>query len=260
MSYRTRKSAVSMYRAVDSVYPENNTSMMPPRQHSSSCNTFSSQSVLKTVQRFVSSVNAMNETVMVPCRLLDMDVQSMKNKDVPEILKNSNDPYAVYSMLNATKNDLMYGPSTEDDDDITPSHDTTSDRWSSPYDSSSNETNSVVHNSSQNNNSNSVNNNSRNISNKSEPMRRQSTLSMVSVASTASDCSTESDIVETSPTESIGEESSPETSGESSTGTETVSKVSAQLRNHLIGLQSCLTQLCDTANFISDCYQEDVTK
>ncbi|XP_018018650.1 myb-like protein A [Hyalella azteca] len=271
MTERSRKStAVRMFRSVDTVYPENSTSLMPPRQHSSNSNTFSSQSVLKTVQKFVTSVNAMNETVMVPCRLLDMDFSAMKDKTVPELLKNSNDPYAVYCLLNTTKNDLMYGPSTEDDDEVTPQHDSTSDRWSSPCDSSGSETNSVVQNSAYNtqhngNSSNTVNNNvspaSRNshAPNKSAPARRQSTLSMISVASSSSECSSECDLAETS-TESAEDASAGLGSEVQSSAPETVIQVSAQLRDHLIGLQNCLTQLSETANFISDCYQEELVK
>ncbi|KAA0202213.1 hypothetical protein HAZT_HAZT003591 [Hyalella azteca] len=231
MTERSRKStAVRMFRSVDTVYPENSTSLMPPRQHSSNSNTFSSQSVLKTVQKFVTSVNAMNETVMVPCRLLDMDFSAMKDKTVPELLKNSNDPYAVYCLLNTTKNDLMYGPSTEDDDEVTPQHDSTSDRCRNSH-----------------------------APNKSAPARRQSTLSMISVASSSSECSSECDLAETS-TESAEDASAGLGSEVQSSAPETVIQVSAQLRDHLIGLQNCLTQLSETANFISDCYQEELVK
>jgi len=71
---------------------------------------FSRSSVLSVMDRFVQAVDNMNETVMVPSRLMDIsyDLDNSSNgaaADGSEV----NDYYAFYSMLNAMKNELLWG-------------------------------------------------------------------------------------------------------------------------------------------------------
>lgn len=278
------------------MYSQNQQRLISRSQHLHSGGSFSSQSVMTAVQDFVLAVNTMNETIMVPCRLLDMDMTNSQNKPVPELLRGETDPHAVYGMLNATKNDLMYGLPTLDEDDIIQSstsssrlQDSSSDRWSSPCDSSSSDTVSIVGSSSSTNpastntnntttfRSNSINNINNNINSgnktaavaeKQQPRRRESTLSMVSVASSSgSDCGSgpESDITEESP-DGTGDEvdsalgTEDRTAPPASASPASVSQASAHLRGHLMGLYSCLTQLSKTAAYITDRYQEEINE
>lgn len=69
------------------------------------------------MEKFVRTVNAMDETILVPCRLMDMKVgdgvdPSAKPKKHPkntnDILENA-DLFDVYNMLNSIKADLLWG-------------------------------------------------------------------------------------------------------------------------------------------------------
>uniref|UniRef100_A0A2P2HXQ8 Myb-like protein A n=2 Tax=Hirondellea gigas TaxID=1518452 RepID=A0A2P2HXQ8_9CRUS len=243
--------------------------MMSRSEHRNTGGTFSSQSVLTAVQRFVNSVNTMNETIMVPSRLLDMDITSIENQSIPVLLRGDSDPFAVYGMLNGTKNDLMYGlPTTEKEELLkaAKNKENTSDRWSSPYDSVSDIT-STINNSYNHLNSNSttcstnsvVSNNHASNSNsritKPVPSRRTSTLSMISVNSSGSESGGESDIVE-----EASDEVDSDIGTDDSSAPESVAQASAQLREHLIGLYSSLTQLSEAAVYISDRYQEVISQ
>lgn len=78
------------------------------------CAEFSQQSILSAMDRFVQAVNNMDDTVMVPSRLLDMSLQNETTKDtsvVPRSVLNSTDLHGFYNMLNAVKNELIWGPS-----------------------------------------------------------------------------------------------------------------------------------------------------
>ncbi|ROT74231.1 putative Mid1-interacting protein [Penaeus vannamei] len=150
---------------------------------------FSSQSILCAMDRFVKAVNNMNETVMVPCRLLDMEVENKKSSDkVPVLLRTGGNPYSFYSVLNSVKNDLIWGPTSNDDDDNENSTSTTNNtRWSDP----------------------------------------------VAVSSVEA------------------EDMAPEL---------TAAALTNNLRTHLLGLHTCLSNLTDTAAFITERYQEEATQ
>lgn len=64
---------------------------------------FSQQSVLSAMDRFVLAVDNMNETVMVPSRLMDMSADN-KISTTPSI-----DLHAFYTMLNTVKTELIWG-------------------------------------------------------------------------------------------------------------------------------------------------------
>ncbi|XP_046550737.1 mid1-interacting protein 1A-like [Haliotis rubra] len=82
--------------------------------HSSDSNQ---QSLLAALNRFVQAVNAMDDTVMIPCRLRDMEVTARpeitvenNNKAVLPTLPAGADLYSFYSMLNAIKQEIITGP------------------------------------------------------------------------------------------------------------------------------------------------------
>ncbi|CAL4091085.1 unnamed protein product [Meganyctiphanes norvegica] len=187
---------------------------------------FSSQSVLCDMNRFIKSVNNMNETVMVPSRLLDIEVKS--NSKVPVMLRGGGDPYTFYNVLNSVKNDLIWGPTSnddeEDEDDLSSSSSssalTSGTSWSDPNTPTTTNNNLKRH------------------------VRRQSTLSNISMIST-SDAESDGSTVSDGGDSGVDPEDSTEA-------------VTATLRNHLIGLQSCLTHLTNTASYITERYQEEV--
>ena len=85
------------------------------------------QSLLSAMNRFVHAVNIMDETVMIPSKLQDMEVSnkpmitssptSNKSALVPATDATSpGDLYNYYTMLNAIKCELVRGP-TEDEED-----------------------------------------------------------------------------------------------------------------------------------------------
>jgi len=77
---------------------------------------FSHHSILNTMEKFVKTVNAMDETILVPCRLMDLKVGDEQDPTVPKHkskqvagLLNAADLFDVYNMLNSIKADLLWG-------------------------------------------------------------------------------------------------------------------------------------------------------
>lgn len=188
---------------------------------------FSSQSVLCDMNKFIKTVNNMNETVMVPSRLLDLEIKSTSK--VPVMLRGGGDPYTFFNVINSVKNDLIWGPTSNDDDDdqddlssSSSSSLTSGTSWSDPNTPTSKTDNN---------------------NHLKRHVRRQSTLSNISM--TSSDIESEGSNV------SEGGDSGVDTED----GTEAVT---ATLRNHLVGLQQCLAHLTNTASYITERYQEEV--
>lgn len=92
----------------NSVVRPERTSRRPSRQSEEkfSC---SQQSVLSAMDRFVTAVNNMDATVLVPSRLRDMDV-SKTSQPPPSTISNP-DLFTYYNMLKDVKNELLWGPS-----------------------------------------------------------------------------------------------------------------------------------------------------
>ncbi|XP_064117244.1 mid1-interacting protein 1A-like [Macrobrachium nipponense] len=222
-----------LYESVDNYHSmgfmDNSVRLNNPRD----LNDFSSQSIVCAMDRFVKAVNNMNETIMVPCRLLDMEVVAQKpSSKVPKLLKNGGDPYSYYSLLNSVKNDLILGASSNDEDTTTtdrtpmmlPSINST--RWTDEG-----ETRDEA---------------------KKEALRRQSTMSL---ASDSSSNTSEMDSVAETCSESAEDD---DRSSEGEENTLVANNVTQALHSHLVGLHACLKNLTDTATYITDCYKESV--
>ncbi|KAJ8983074.1 hypothetical protein NQ317_007116 [Molorchus minor] len=69
---------------------------------------FSHQSILNVMEKFVKTVNKMDETILVPCRL--MDQKSLHS--VHEFF-DSTDLFEIYNMLNGVKDGLLWGQSQD---------------------------------------------------------------------------------------------------------------------------------------------------
>jgi hypothetical protein len=64
------------------------------------------------MEKFVKTVNAMDETVLVPCRLMDLKVNEAPKDDTGRRVRDplaSEDLFALYNMLNAAKVELLWG-------------------------------------------------------------------------------------------------------------------------------------------------------
>jgi len=79
-------------------------------------------SLLSTMERFVKTVDDMNETILVPCRLMDLKFDEQASSGLvggdvsggdhaKRLMQDLNgvDLFQFYSMLNSVKNDLMWG-------------------------------------------------------------------------------------------------------------------------------------------------------
>lgn len=218
-----------LYNSVDNYYPSEADDSSVRMNKTDELSDFSSQSILCAMDRFVKAVNNMNETVMVPCRLLDVSVDTTKPPHkLPSMLKGSTNPYSLYNVLNSVKNDLIWGPTSNDDDENENNSSVSSPfvnntRWSDSGPASTTSDHVKGH------------------------FRRQSTLSTISMASSTSDGESEGccDGSEGGDSGLEGEE------GEAN-------NVMDALRSHLMGLHLCLNNLTDTASYITDRYQDEV--
>lgn len=221
-----------LYVSVDNYSPHGTDDNSVRTNNHHDLNDFSSQSIICAMDRFVKAVNNMNETIMVPCRLLDIDVNSQKTSaKVPKLLKGGGDPYNYYGILNSVKNDLIWGATSndEDNDDVSPpmTPSINSTRWPPQEEMSLS---------------------------KKQPFRRQSTLSLISVSSNTSEGESEGG----SECNEEDDRSTESDEGHGSSVASTSNVVTENLRTHLIGLHSCLKNLTETATYITDCYQEVV--
>uniref|UniRef100_A0A0B7BEH6 Mid1-interacting protein 1 n=1 Tax=Arion vulgaris TaxID=1028688 RepID=A0A0B7BEH6_9EUPU len=83
------------------------------------------QSLLSAINRFVQAVDAMDDVVMIPCRLRDIPVDSVAVPNVREVNNNkavipaanlNGDLYNFYVMLHAIRSEIIAGPKTYDDE------------------------------------------------------------------------------------------------------------------------------------------------
>lgn len=105
-------------------------SPQPSHQQRGSSNI--NQSILGVMKNFIEAVNDMDETVLIPSRLMDMqpDVTTTKDSTKPttatseesknSVVSSTQPPpnlHAYYTMLKAVKTELVRGPSQSDDDE-----------------------------------------------------------------------------------------------------------------------------------------------
>ncbi|XP_035825877.1 mid1-interacting protein 1A [Aplysia californica] len=85
----------------------------------------SQQSLLTAINRFVQAVDTMDDTVMIPCRLRDMPVDSLpnvleennNNKAVVPALGMNGDLYHFYAMLHAIRSEITAGPQNSNEEE-----------------------------------------------------------------------------------------------------------------------------------------------
>lgn len=68
------------------------------------------------MEKFVSTVQEMDETILVPCRLMDLKIGDASDMtplgdtrtEVQAMMKHA-DLYSLYTMVNSVKNELLWG-------------------------------------------------------------------------------------------------------------------------------------------------------
>lgn len=188
---------------------------------------FSQQSVLSAMDRFVLAVDNMNETVMVPSRLMDMsaDTKSTTTTNSSPPPPSSLDLHAFYTMLNSVKTELIWGIGSDNLDNSKNKERRTGTTMMMMTPTTNNST-SIIHQQQQ------------------QPItatRRLSTVSSLSLSESETD------------TESCSESDSGLESYDDHSST-----VARNFRYHLNGLYGVLQQLTDAADILTCKYQEEV--
>ncbi|XP_019880336.1 mid1-interacting protein 1-like [Aethina tumida] len=191
---------------------------------------FSHQSILNVMETFVKTVNTMDETILVPCRLMDLKVgdendpslaENQKKhgkKETVQDLLNATDLFEIYNMLNSVKDGLLWGGESTNVAEPTASVAAVN---AAPA--------------------------------KKGHVRRPSTVSVTSTNSSASTISdSESDAGSTNENDSGIEESTQEFVEEST------QKVATDFRRHLHGLTKSLKQMTEAAHYLTWRYQHDI--
>ncbi|XP_015914960.1 mid1-interacting protein 1A [Parasteatoda tepidariorum] len=188
--------------------------------------TCSQQSVLIAIDRFVKAVNNMDATVLIPSRLRDMELQNRrKTSQPPPGLQNHQDLYSFYSMLKDVKNELLWGPSSVNAT-LFPVGGSFSGLSSS----------------------------------------RRSTMSMMMTAGMTTGMTTPRQASDDGLGSSLGCSSDQDTDSEfesimtdrESMIMEQTSHLATAFRHHLHGLHAILHQLADSADYLSNRYQEEI--
>lgn len=107
----------------------------PQPSHQQRGSSSNNQSILGVMKNFIEAVNDMDETVLIPSRLMDMQpdvtttkesttkpttatsVEESKNSAVVSSTQPPPNLHAYYTMLKAVKTELVRGPSQSDDDE-----------------------------------------------------------------------------------------------------------------------------------------------
>ncbi|XP_021698384.1 uncharacterized protein LOC5568876 [Aedes aegypti] len=226
---------------------------------------FSNQSILNAMEKFVKTVNAMDETILVPCRLMDrkvgdstdtMPVEQQQQKQhchhgkrtgkasVRDVL-NTSDLFKLYNMLNVVKVDLLWGRQDADEGVESPVGSTTE---TSDVRYKQKSASPAPEQQTQNMSSGSSSASESGSSIKGH-IRRPSTASMASSnsGSTLSDSESE-----------ISAENDSGIESESNVDQDKSTEMAKQFRTHLLGLYRSLEQMTEAANYLTARYQSDV--
>lgn len=251
---------------------------------------FSNQSILNAMDKFVKSVNAMDETILVPCRLMDRKVGDAtdtvpvapkaqhcgahhgkkSNRATTRELLNTSELFQLYNTLKLVKVDLLWGRQDAEDgveDSVVMGCSTKSAKSSS---SSSSSSNNVAH---RNNTTadptvaNASSSNGSSVSSSSSPAGSEKAESNSSSTTTKGHVRRPSTVsVASSNSASTLSDSDSETSAENDSGIESEgnqeqdrsAELAKQFRTHLLGLYRSLEQMSEAANYLTARYQSDV--
>ncbi|XP_050075282.1 WD repeat-containing protein 91 homolog [Anopheles maculipalpis] len=255
---------------------------------------FSNQSILNAMEKFVKNVNAMDETILVPCRLMDRKVgdatdtvpvapkaqhhgahhgKKSNRASIREVL-NTSELFQLYNMLKLVKVDLLWGrQDAEDNVEESVVKGCATKKSASSSKTNSNNTDTTGTNTSSTANSTSsnattdvttANSNTGTSVTGSEKVDANSPAPMTSAKGHNRRPSTVS--VASSNSASTLSDSDSETSAENDSGIESEgnqeqdrsAELAKQFRTHLIGLYRSLEQMSEAANYLTARYQSDV--
>ncbi|XP_016928668.2 mid1-interacting protein 1 [Drosophila suzukii] len=247
---------------------------------------FSKDSIVNVMEKFVKTVNIMDDTILVPCRLMDRQIgdstdiipatgkdstanqltQSSSahgkrgaahSKNVQDFLSAS-ELFNLYNMLNSLKKDLLWTANQEDDDQHPQEQPNASPNPTSNCNPSESKTES----------SGSPSTSASGIV--KGHVRRTSTASMMSTNSVSNMSDSDSDISQENDSglESDGNKSD---HAQSTDGSDIVdvakskqgsgdkaTELAQRCRRHLNGLYQCLEQMTEAANYLTARYQSDI--
>ncbi|KDR21569.1 mid1-interacting protein 1-like isoform X1 [Zootermopsis nevadensis] len=207
---------------------------------------FSNQSIMNVMEKFVKAVNDMDETILVPCRLMDLKVgdagdtvvemkasskhagSGNSGKRCKSTLNDmaSTDLYNLYTMVNCVKNELLWGQNVAPEEE----------------DERQKSLNGGIG---------SVTPTSASSGSVKGHLRRPSTVSMTSINSTASISDSDSDTGNENDSGIEAEENNGQ-------GSDYSLQVAESFRRHLHGLHHSLQQITEAAVYLTTRYQNDV--
>jgi len=183
---------------------------------------FSSQSIMKAMEKFVQAVQEMDETILVPSRLMDLQVgdggdtiglKTTSKRGEKDGLSTT-DLYRLYTMVNCVKNELLWGAegshSTYDEEPLSP------------------------------------------------PVTTKGHVRRPSTASVASTQSAGSNLSDTDSETGNENDSGIEAEGEGPPKSDYTLKIEESFRRHLYGLQRSLKQMTEAATYLTKRYQSDI--
>uniref|UniRef100_A0A6B2EGE6 Putative thyroid hormone-inducible hepatic protein spot 14 n=1 Tax=Phlebotomus kandelakii TaxID=1109342 RepID=A0A6B2EGE6_9DIPT len=206
---------------------------------------FSNQSIINVMEKFVKTVNAMDETILVPSRLMDRQVGDStdtvpvtpkafhhghpknKKRDTVREYLNSADLLKLYNMLNLVKNDLLWARNDTTEEVKEKSTGELSTNLVKEEASKEVKEDTAV----------------------KGHVRRPSTISMSSSNSVSTLSDSESE---------ISNENDSGIESESRRDLDKSQELAKQFRSHLLGLYRSLEQMTEAANYLTARYQSDV--
>lgn len=249
---------------------------------------FSNQSIINVIERFVKSVNIMEETILIPSRLMDRHVgdatdtvkpaiekshhhqrhhhyhnkKNLSSNDVRDHLGNT-DLFNLYSMLNSVKVDLLWGRSGQEAEETTDITTRNSDSTSSSND---------------NNNMTETTTKLDTVSSAAAAAAMPSPPPAVAASSAATTTTTvdtqnkghvrrpSTVSVSSSNSSTISDSESEVSSNENDSGIESENQqnkersleIAKQFRTHLLGLYKSLEQMTEAASYLTARYQSDM--
>lgn len=223
---------------------------------------FSNQSIINAMDKFVKTVGVMEDTILVPCRLMDRKVgdstdtmpvehqkqhshygkKSGRTTTIQEALITS-DLFKLYNMLNVIKGDLIWGRQVGEEG----SEGFTTEKVDVRYTQKA--ASPAPEQQTQNLSSSSSSSASDSGSSIKGHIRRPSTVSVASSnsGSTLSDSESE-----------ISAENDSGIESESNAAEDKSTELAKQFRTHLLGLYRSLEQMTEAANYLMARYQSDV--
>lgn len=254
---------------------------------------FSNQSILNAMDKFVKSVNTMDETILVPCRLMDRKVGDAtdtvpvapkaqhygahhgkkSNRATTRELLNTSELFQLYNTLKLVKVDLLWGRQDAEDgveDSVVMGCSTKSAKSSSSSSSNAAQSNNTTADPTVANASSS---NGSSVSPSSSPAGSEKAESNSSSTASSSTTTTKGHVrrpstvsVASSNSASTLSDSDSETSAENDSGIESEgnqeqdrsAELAKQFRTHLLGLYRSLEQMSEAANYLTARYQSDV--